>query len=224
MMAQRPVAPLMHFNASNINTMIQHDDEKISPYIVPLYCDILCGRSRIAAHNGGNQKFRMAIALNLKRYIQAPTRDAKTQVIESIVNMVLQEMGARFLKQSDRNNNLYQELDRGEARAKVAHALRDMALKKKRCEGGRDATSKRNSAAAATTLSNTRTVQSVANRQDGIILLEDEDYIKRLASIGCLTADDEDEMKRLLEPRPLPPNTFFRSNGATKPNYSTSHF
>jgi hypothetical protein len=209
MMARRP---LMHFNASNINTMIH--DEKVSPYIVPLYCDILCGRSRISAHNGGNQKFRMAIALNLKRYMQAPTRDAKTQVIESIVNMVLQEMGARFLKQSDRNNVFYQELDRGEARAKVAHALRDKALKNKRREGGHDATSKRNSAAAAATiLSNTRTVQSVANRQDGIILVEDEDYIKRFASIGCLTADDEDEMKRLLEPRPLPPNTFFRSNG-----------
>jgi hypothetical protein len=88
----------------------------IEPY------DILCGRCSTAFNNVGNRRFRVTISLNVPRYVNAPSRNAKSLVILSILKL-LQDIGARFLK---RQGGFYVELNEKQARAKVGHAMRDM--------------------------------------------------------------------------------------------------
>ena len=68
------------------------DFEDLGPY------DILCGRGRSAWNNVGNRRFRVTVHLNLPRYMRAPTKHDKTLVIISVVKMLREEVGARFLK------------------------------------------------------------------------------------------------------------------------------
>jgi hypothetical protein len=88
----------------------------IEPY------DILCGRCSTAFNNVGNRRFRVTVSLNVPRYVNAPSRNAKSHVIISIIKM-LQDIGARFLQ---RQGGFYIELNEKQARAKVGHAMRDM--------------------------------------------------------------------------------------------------
>jgi hypothetical protein len=88
--------------------------------------DIICGRSSTAFQNVGNKRFRVTMSINLQRYMAAPSRKDKTIVILSIVQMMQQDLGARFLKLTE--NNGYVELDDSAVREKVGHALRDLAL------------------------------------------------------------------------------------------------
>ena len=87
--------------------------------------DILCGRTSTAFNNIGNRRFRMTISFNLKRYLDAPTRSEKSVVIWSIVKLLREDVGARFLKTT---KNGYVELSEKKMREKVGHALRDMAM------------------------------------------------------------------------------------------------
>merc|ERR1739838_572923 len=88
--------------------------------------DIICGRNN-GAHNWvGNRRFRITIMMNLKRYTDAPTREEKTQVIKSVIEMLLdtEEAGARFIKKV--GEGMYVRLKDKQIREKVGHAFRDM--------------------------------------------------------------------------------------------------
>ena len=93
--------------------------DELGPYTV------LCGRSSTAFNHVGNRRFRLTINLNLQRYMDAPTKKSKSEVIKSIVKYLLEEVGARFVKQQKSN---YVEVSRQAVKEKVAHSLRDLAL------------------------------------------------------------------------------------------------
>ena len=92
--------------------------------------DILCGRRRSAYHNTGNRRFRVTISLNCQRYLDAKSKQEKSEVITSILNLLKNEVGARFVKPCD-DGILYVEISELEARDKIAHALRDMTAPSK---------------------------------------------------------------------------------------------
>jgi len=87
--------------------------------------DIICGRCGNAYHNIGNRRFRVTISLNLKRYMATKNRKEKSAVIQSIVDALLEDAKARFLKQ--KTNGQYEVMDVRLVRQKIQHALRDMA-------------------------------------------------------------------------------------------------
>jgi hypothetical protein len=88
--------------------------------------DIVCGRTSSAYNNVGNRRFRVTISLNLQRYLQAKSRSDKSDAILSVVRLLRDDVGARFLKRG--RGNVWIELDENKAREKVGHALRDMAV------------------------------------------------------------------------------------------------
>ena len=116
--------------------------------------DILCGRSSMAYNNIGNRRFRVTINLNLDRYIAAPTRHAKSHVIRELSSMLLNDVGARFLKVREKppspgstnkaakgksgggkgekkpakKEYEFIELDEKDVHNKVSHALRDLVM------------------------------------------------------------------------------------------------
>lgn len=94
-------------------------DGSLRPY------DIIVGRGRKHESNTGNARFRVTIRLNLKQYIEAPTRQDKTIVILSTYHMLRDDIGARFVKCTE--DGRYVDCDEQEARDKVAHAFRDLA-------------------------------------------------------------------------------------------------
>ena len=89
--------------------------------------DILNGRCATSFNNIGNRRFRVTIGINLQRYMDAPTRQAKGKVIKSVVQVLKNDVGARFLKNAADGNG-YVELSDKKFREKVGHALRDMAV------------------------------------------------------------------------------------------------
>ena len=60
--------------------------------------------------------------------MDAPTRREKSQVIQSVVRLLLKDTGARFFKRT--KDFKYVELQEKYVRQKVQHALRDMAAMK----------------------------------------------------------------------------------------------
>lgn len=87
--------------------------------------DIMCGRCSTAFNNKGNRRFRKTIQLNLPQYTAAHSRHQKSAVILGVVNLLRDEIGARFLK---KKAGKFVELSTKECREKVGHALRDMAV------------------------------------------------------------------------------------------------
>ena len=98
----------------------------IGPY------DIICGRCSTAFNNIGNRRFRVLISLNLKSYTNAKSKRDKGQVIYNVVRVFLDDIGARFLKRGGKN--VFVELGEKEAREKVGHALRDMAVQQEQSQ------------------------------------------------------------------------------------------
>merc|ERR1712166_827716 len=99
--------------------------------------DIVCGRNSGAFNYIGNRRFRVTIEMNLQRYIDSPTREHKTNVIKSIVWMLHEQVGARFLKKETpkkssgsrrRRTPRYTVMTHKQAREKVGHALRDLVI------------------------------------------------------------------------------------------------
>ncbi len=112
-------SPVVANNRTDNGDEIEHI-EKIGPY------DIICGRNN-GAHNWvGNRRFRITIMMNLKRYTEAPTREEKTQVIKSVIELLLntEGVGARFIKKV--GEDAYVRLKEKQIREKVGHAFRDM--------------------------------------------------------------------------------------------------
>jgi hypothetical protein len=89
--------------------------------------DILCGRCKMSFNHVGNQHFRATISLNLHQYLDARSRHEKSAIIVSLVRMLRNESGTRFLKNTKQG---LVELSEKQAREKVGHALRDMAVAK----------------------------------------------------------------------------------------------
>lgn len=104
-------------STSSTSTLIGLDE--LRPY------DILCGRFKNAFNHVGNRRFRVTINLNLQRYIQAEKKQEKTTLIIELVRILKQDVGVRFLKKKGPG---YIELSEKQAREKVGHALRDMAV------------------------------------------------------------------------------------------------
>merc|ERR1719491_869382 len=99
--------------------------------------DIICGRNSGAYNYIGNRRFRVTIEMSLQRYIDSPTREDKTNVIKSIVWMLHEQVGARFLKKETSKKSSgsrrkgtprYTVMTDKQAREKVGHALRDLVI------------------------------------------------------------------------------------------------
>ena len=91
--------------------------------------DIVCGRDRLSHAHCGNRRFRHIIDMNRERYQNAPSRDKKTEITCTIVDMI-HSFGGRFLK-LDESDGTLKEIDRASAHEKVSHALR--SAKDKSC-------------------------------------------------------------------------------------------
>ena len=105
------------------------DDDKKKEYVTPTNvlgpCDILCGRTSAAFNNVGNRRFRAVINQHMHRYRGALTRHDRSMVIHEVLQILKDDMGARFLKVG--KNGSYVEMDEKQVREKVGHALRDLA-------------------------------------------------------------------------------------------------
>jgi len=129
----------------------------VSEPVQPGPYDIVCGRNSGAYNYIGNRRFRVTIEMNLQRYIDSPTREDKTNVIKSIVRMLHNDVGARFLKketikpskhvhthahhtkmqsQSSGKNAIvtarFTIMTGKQAREKVGHTLRDLVITERR--------------------------------------------------------------------------------------------
>lgn len=119
-----------NISSSNTNNICSdnctEDDDRIE-YIENIGSyDIICGRNN-GAHNWvGNRRFRITIMMNLRKYTDAPTREEKTHVIKSVIELLLdkQGVGARFIKKV--GEGMYVRLKDKQIREKVGHAFRDM--------------------------------------------------------------------------------------------------
>jgi len=87
--------------------------------------DVLCGRCKEAFNNVGNRRLRITISLNLKRYMEAPSRWLKSEVVLSMLQILQEEIGVRFLKHSPTTKGHYIEISDKDVRTKIAHAFRD---------------------------------------------------------------------------------------------------
>lgn len=98
--------------------------ERPGPY------DIVCGRNSASYNSAGNRRFRITIDMNLQRYMDAPTREDKTKIVQYIANMLQEEIGCRFLKKLGKHQ--YAELNSKQIREKVGHSLRDLVQQQKK--------------------------------------------------------------------------------------------
>jgi hypothetical protein len=127
-----PATPIPTFSTcSNNHYSSSSVVDEPSPY------DIVCGRNSGAYNYIGNRRFRVTVEMHLQRYIDSPTREDKTNVIKSIVWMLHEDIGARFLKKTLVKKNdktgrpkgpRYEVMNEKQAREKVGHALRDLVI------------------------------------------------------------------------------------------------
>jgi hypothetical protein len=87
--------------------------------------DVICGKGSLAFNNVGNRRFRVVIEMNAQRYIDAPTRTARSQIIHSVTTLFQEEIGATFVKQQ--KDGTFIPVSQRIVRQKVGHALRDFA-------------------------------------------------------------------------------------------------
>jgi hypothetical protein len=146
----------------------QDDVVVLGPY------DIICGRCSTAYNNVGNRRFRATISLYLQRYKEAKSREDKGDAIMSVVRLLLDDVGARFLK---RRGNIWVELGEKQAREKVGHALRDMSVQeqqeqheRRRCPITKNKVL--SSASNLTTSTTTGMIQPVEENNSTMLLLE----------------------------------------------------
>jgi hypothetical protein len=92
--------------------------------------DVICGRDKVAFNNVGNRRFRITVSLFLPRYINSSMRKEKTNTIKEIIDLVHANNG-RFVNW-DEATSQWQQLDHQECCKKVGHALRDMALARRK--------------------------------------------------------------------------------------------
>jgi hypothetical protein len=103
-------------------------DEKVDDHPPLGPHDVICGRCSAAYNNVGNRRFRVTIFLNIQRYMDAPTRPKKGEVISSVVKIFQNDIGAKFFKYT--KDKKFVEINDKLVRQKVGHALRDMAVQR----------------------------------------------------------------------------------------------
>lgn len=104
-------------------TSIDTDSEIVIDDTVSTF-DVVCGRHKYAFNNVGNRRFRVLVSFSLYKYVHiAKSRKEKSDVIKEIITAV-NTCGGRFLASV---KGEWKEVSFKEARAKVGHALRDMA-------------------------------------------------------------------------------------------------
>jgi len=114
-------------NSNNSNNSGETEQDERIEYIEQTRpYDIICGRNSGAHNCVGNRRFRVTIMMHLKRYMDAPSREDKTHVIKSVIELLLdtEEVGARFIKRV--GDGMYITLQDKQIREKVGHAFRDM--------------------------------------------------------------------------------------------------
>ena len=101
--------------------------------VVPTNLDVFCGRGRQCFEHEGNKSFRELIARNLDNYVNSSSRKAKTNLVRSIAEMVINR-GGRFLVQTTIDGNT-EWVDGGKKRGreKVGHTFRDALTEKAKC-------------------------------------------------------------------------------------------
>lgn len=87
-----------------------------------LLYSISTGRGKKNWKHAGNTTFRELIRKNVARYIAAPAKTDKTQVVISLVDAI-RNRGGRFLKLNDEGR--FYDVGDAVARDKVGHSLRD---------------------------------------------------------------------------------------------------
>jgi hypothetical protein len=96
------------------------DGSELSSY------DVICGRGKGCSNWVGNRRFRVMIAMYKERYLQAPTRIAKSAVLENIFQTVqASSPPTRFVRKDQASTGRWYEIRDDEARNKVGHAMRD---------------------------------------------------------------------------------------------------
>ena len=113
-------------NSNNSSNNSGEEDERIEYIEHTRPYDIVCGRNSGAHNCVGNRRFCVTIMMHLKRYMDAPSREDKTHVIKSVIELLLdtEEVGARFIKRV--GDGMYITLQDKQIREKVGHAFRDM--------------------------------------------------------------------------------------------------
>lgn len=136
--AERPAASGASVHSSNTTNTdadtIGTEESNSNIISEPGPYDIVCGRNNGAYNYIGNRRFRVTIEMNLQRYIESPSREDRTNVIKSIVWMLREQVGARFLKKETfkksgsgrRRQPQYTIMTEKQAREKVGHCLRDL--------------------------------------------------------------------------------------------------
>ena len=116
------------------NVDLEGTDSQMSQTAVPedllQQWDIICGRDKSAFNHIGNRRFRMTMNLNLQRYIDAPTREDKTNLIKRLHAYLEDEIGYRFLKKAD--DATYVTMTEKQIREKIGHSLRDLVSARRR--------------------------------------------------------------------------------------------
>jgi hypothetical protein len=95
--------------------------------IVVSESDVLCGRDRLSHGHPGNRTFRKLVDERAATYKRSTNRHQKTKIIQSIIQVIQEEAGGRFLTLEDSflsGNIVWKEMDPQSAHQKVAHALR----------------------------------------------------------------------------------------------------
>lgn len=107
--------------------------------------DVICGRGRHSYTHVGNRRFRIVVANNFRRYVEATSLREKMDLIEEIHNIIsysdgmnMNVRGGLFVKRH-RDGTWYQ-LNNREAKKKISHTFRDYMRGPLRRNAGRNCT------------------------------------------------------------------------------------
>ena len=194
-----PKANTIEPEKSSSSTTTQCKDDSYVGEIASLgEYDVLAGRGRIAWNNEGNKTFREIVSRNVNRYNAAPTIKDKTAIIGSIVNYMLHDLGARFVKESE-DGSYYEILDKKEAHNKVGHAIRDLSKKIQRKQNAK--------AKALSVPSHEETSMSNINTIHQRLEVPAKQWHRRQSDVKLL---DEESLTRLVESFSYSPSSIKR--------------
>eukprot|EP00547_Thalassionema_nitzschioides_P000789 CAMPEP_0194218328 /NCGR_PEP_ID=MMETSP0156-20130528/23540_1 /TAXON_ID=33649 /ORGANISM="Thalassionema nitzschioides, Strain L26-B" /LENGTH=542 /DNA_ID=CAMNT_0038947641 /DNA_START=49 /DNA_END=1677 /DNA_ORIENTATION=- len=98
------------------------EDESCPCHDYTSFC-ILLGKEKVIFNHSGNKRFRAIVNYNACKYMDAPTKSLKTQLVTRVFGD-MKKAGFRFLKRST-STDAWQAIKQADAREKVSHALRD---------------------------------------------------------------------------------------------------
>lgn len=96
--------------------------------------DILFGKSHQSSNTIGNRRFQILIEMNVQKYIDATSRRDKASVIQQVVTLLHEQIGAKFYRRKAGGTSLEQVTDKSLIRHKVGHSLRKAVREKERRE------------------------------------------------------------------------------------------